>query len=180
MRPVSDQGGDQTQTRRKASVREAADALGISVEAVRGRIKRGTISHEKAPDGGVYVWLDADQTHDQTQPDDDQDANRPSDQTALVEALQSEISHLREVAQRRDERHAEEILRRDHIIAAALERIPAIESSGGLGSAATEADPPPPHPDVQGRETSTQRPTDSAGEIRPAAKRSWWRRLFGG
>ena len=38
---------------------EAADALGITVDAVRSRIKRGTIEHERVG-GRVYVLLVAD------------------------------------------------------------------------------------------------------------------------
>ena len=37
---------------------EAANALGVTVDAVRSRVKRGTIAHERAG-GRVYVLLDA-------------------------------------------------------------------------------------------------------------------------
>ena len=52
-------GGDRAATeRRRATVPEAAELLGISVEAVRSRIKRGTL--ESANDSGrTYVLLDA-------------------------------------------------------------------------------------------------------------------------
>ena len=42
------------------TVTEAADQLGFSVEAVRQRLKRGTLGHTKH-EGRVYVHLDADQ-----------------------------------------------------------------------------------------------------------------------
>jgi hypothetical protein len=54
-------------TGRRLTPRQAADQLGVSVEAVRGRIKRGTIAHERDANR-VFVILDADQTatgHDQ-------------------------------------------------------------------------------------------------------------------
>lgn len=120
---------DQPTTRRRASVREAAEELGISVDAVRGRIKRGSLAHGKAEDGSVYVWLET----DHPQLDDDQDADQPQlddqaqlgdnqggDQSPLIEALQDEVAYLRAQARVRDE----EIRRRDHLLAAALERIP--------------------------------------------------------
>jgi hypothetical protein len=46
-------------TRQVLSVPEAADALGVTVDAVRSRIKRGTIAHERQG-GRVYVSLNAD------------------------------------------------------------------------------------------------------------------------
>ncbi|HKH39171.1 MAG TPA: hypothetical protein VKA82_18615 [Rubrobacter sp.] len=41
-------GEDQSQTgRRRLTVAEASAVLGVTVEAVRGRIKRGTLDHER-------------------------------------------------------------------------------------------------------------------------------------
>ena len=42
-------------------MQEAAKILGITPEAVRQRLKRGTLAKEKAPDGTVYVLLYTDQ-----------------------------------------------------------------------------------------------------------------------
>ncbi len=42
------------------TVTEAARILGVGTDAVRKRIQRDTIEHERA-DGTVYVWLDADE-----------------------------------------------------------------------------------------------------------------------
>ena len=54
---------DQHHTRRerdqgfgsRVSVYEAADLLGVTVDAIRKRIQRGTIPHERHEDGRVYV-----------------------------------------------------------------------------------------------------------------------------
>lgn len=43
-------------SRRKLTTREAA-ALGISVDALRSRIRRGILESEKSADGKVAVWL---------------------------------------------------------------------------------------------------------------------------
>jgi hypothetical protein len=43
----------------KLTVREAAEHLGISEDAVRKRIQRGTLAHRKSSDGHMYVYLDA-------------------------------------------------------------------------------------------------------------------------
>jgi hypothetical protein len=58
-------------------VTEAADALGITVDAVRSRIKRGTMAHERKG-GRVYVLLGA----DESRPGHDQDIDQVSDQGA--------------------------------------------------------------------------------------------------
>lgn len=45
----------------RMTVQEAAAALGITVEAVRGRMHRGKYGREKGEDGRVYVVLTSDQ-----------------------------------------------------------------------------------------------------------------------
>jgi hypothetical protein len=98
-------------------VAEAADALGITVDAVRSRIKRGTIDHERKG-GRVYVLLGADEPrpgHDQdTDQGGDQGTTAPEDRTAeLIATLQEQLQAERLA-------HAE--ARR--LLMAALERIP--------------------------------------------------------
>ena len=69
--------------RRRVTVAEAAEILGITAEAVRTRIKRGKLDSVKEPPGPagtVYVLLQA----DQTEPNLDatpQGQDRTSDQT---------------------------------------------------------------------------------------------------
>ncbi len=58
---------------RRVTVKEAADLLGISPEAVRARIKRGTLYKEKGSDGTVYVWLGGHGTDDGTGRDQGRD-----------------------------------------------------------------------------------------------------------
>src|SRR5215203_7374238 len=100
-------GEDQSQTgRRRLTVAEASEVLGITVEAVRGRIKRRTLEHER-DSGTVYVLLDADQPHDQPRPDDGQtsDRPRPDDHADINEELRDRISYLeRQVEEEREAR----------------------------------------------------------------------------
>jgi uncharacterized protein with von Willebrand factor type A (vWA) domain len=100
-------GEDQSQTgRRRLTVAEASEVLGITVEAVRGRIKRRTLEHER-DSGTVYVLLEADQSHDQPRPDDDQtsDRPRPADHADINEELRDRISYLeRQVEEEREAR----------------------------------------------------------------------------
>jgi hypothetical protein len=122
-------------------VAEAADALGITVDGVRSRIKRGTIEHERKG-GRVYVLLGA----DESRPGYDQDTDQGGDQgtTAPEDRTAELIATLREQLQAERQAHAE--ARR--LLAAALERIPAIEApqeaseaSETVGEAPERADP---------------------------------------
>jgi hypothetical protein len=77
-------------------VAEASEILGITVEAVRGRIKRRTLKSERT-DKGVFVLLDADQTTDRPRPDIDQTTDRlQSDNSALISAKDETIATLRD------------------------------------------------------------------------------------
>ena len=53
-----DVGGDGLATRR-VTMREAADLLGVSKEAIRKRVVRGTLPSEMGEDGRRYVYLEA-------------------------------------------------------------------------------------------------------------------------
>jgi hypothetical protein len=156
------QGGDRSQTSRRYTVTEAAEILGITVEAVRGRIKRGTIGHERT-DEGVFVWLDTDRSETRREPDED----RSDDRAQLVEALREQVADLRE--QLAAERDANSENRR--LLAAALERIPAIEApEEPRESPETGGEPAGSTPPAEEQPEPTSRPQE----------RSWWRRMFGG
>ena len=58
MQPGAYQSAIGQPTKRLLTVHEAADALGLTVEAVRSRIKRGTLQKEKDDDGTVYVVVE--------------------------------------------------------------------------------------------------------------------------
>jgi hypothetical protein len=89
---------DQTPTSR-LTVSEAAAVLGISVEAVRGRVKRGTLKSERTKDGTVYVFVSG----DRTRPDYDQPNDQPNDQTLMVTRLEDEVEFLRDQVRRQQE-----------------------------------------------------------------------------
>lgn len=154
---------------RRFTVHQAAKALGITPEAVRSRIQRGTLDKEKGDDGTVYVRLNVDQLRTNADEHTDQSAyigDGTDDQSQLVEHMASEIEHLREMLALRDE----EIRRRDHLLAAALERIPAIES------------PDTPSEPRESPETTSEEPHSAHAPPEPRApseRRSWWRAFFG-
>ncbi|MDP9477548.1 MAG: hypothetical protein M3R38_17995 [Actinomycetota bacterium] len=151
--------------RERLTVSQAAAALGISAEAVRQRIKRGTIEHEKV-DGTVYVSVVGDGTR--------RDTDTTNDRTELVDRLRDEVRFLRNELRERDERHAEEVRRRDHLLAAALERIPELE-------AASPPEPPGEPESAAEAEAGGTSPNAGASPQTATQRRSsWWRRLIGG
>jgi hypothetical protein len=107
----------------RLSVYETADAMGVTVDAIRKRVSRGTIPHEKGDDGRVWIILDTDRYSSGNV----RDTDRPqSDASALTSQMQSEIDYLR--GQLESERQAHAEARR--IIAGLVERIPALEPPG--------------------------------------------------
>jgi hypothetical protein len=169
---TTDPTSTQHQTNR-VTVADAARLMGLSAEAVRMRIKRGTLASEKI-DGTVFVVLEADPTRPNSERTEDQTAERTSeqttDQTDLVDALRSEVAFLREELKDREEIRAEENRRKDTIIAQLTQRIPALPSS-----ASSE--------DSEGHDAATERAEGS--EIppetqEPSERRSWLSRFFFG
>jgi type IV secretory pathway VirB10-like protein len=102
-------------------VPEAAEVLGVTVDAVRGRIRRGTLDSERES-GTVYVWVERAESY---RPRPSAPVRGPSpDQSELVGELRGRVEDLREQLQAERQAHAE--ARR--IIAGLVERIPQLEA----------------------------------------------------
>jgi flagellar motility protein MotE (MotC chaperone) len=144
-------------TRRRLSVSDAADALGLTVDAVRSRIKRGTIAHERKG-GRVHVLLGTDESRPGHDQGGDQGATAPEDRTAEL------IATLREQLQAERQAHAE--ARR--IIAGLVERMPAIEASQEAAESPETVEEAP--------DRAEHRP--EAGGAQASVRRPWWRRMF--
>jgi len=150
----------------RVSVYEAADLLGLTVDAVRKRIQRGTIPHERREDGRVYVLLDKTRTPQEESGGPEagnaretyQDQRQVTYRTdELVESLQDQIEFLRR-----------ELERKDEILLRMTERVPEIETV--------------PAPRVSpgaaiGAETGVPVPPESQ-EAEPERRRSWLYRFF--
>ncbi len=148
-------------------VADAARLLGLSAEAVRRRIKRGTLASEKV-DGTVYVILDADPTQSNADPTNNQTTEPTTEKTAMVEVLSEHVAYLRE--QLDQEREANRENRR--IIAGLVQRVPEIEATPGPRDASE------PGPDLSpGLVEDPQ--GDNAGP-EAGVSRPWWRRKFTG
>ena len=146
-------------TSRRLTVQEAADVLGTSVDAVRMRVRRGSLASEKDPDGRVYVWVDGDSS--ETEPGLDVEPSM------LISAKDETIRILTQ--QFEAERRANEENRR--IIAALTSRIPELEAP----------QEPREAPETATAEPVESTPSDPARDAPEAPQpRSWWRRVFGG
>jgi hypothetical protein len=151
-------GEDRTPPKHRTTVAEAAEILGISAEAVRGRIRRGTLPVERES-GTVYVLLDH-PSEDRTTADQPRTTgDQPDDRTDLLIAeLQDRVRSLEE-ANRENRR----------IIAALTSRIPAIEAP----QEATET------PETVEGEPERAEPRPATGGAQEGARRPWWRRVLG-
>lgn len=179
MQTPSDQPETNQATDRCVTVLEAASLLGISEDAVRSRLKRGTLRREKGRDGTVYVLLGSvghtnrpttnQPTIDQATTEQSADQSTLSLMQAHLDSLQEQLDYLRD--QLDQERGANRENRR--IIAGLVNRIPELEAA-----------PQDASPDERESPQSASEPRSAAQasqgypeeEERPV---SWWRRLFG-
>ena len=152
-------------TGRRLTVAQAADALGVTVDAIRSRIKRGSIAHVREG-GRVYVVLgddqgatSVDQGSAQHAGHHDDERHRDVHRDELLEELRNRVRYLEE-----------ESRRKDHLLAAALERIPAIEAPRDVPHAREE----------DAEDAGGFEPRPAAGEAQEGSdRRPWWRRWFG-
>jgi hypothetical protein len=147
---------------RWVDLREAAELLDTSTEAVRKRAARGSLRSERR-NGRVLVWVDEGRT----------EGGREAqvDREALLEAKDETISILRDQLRLR----AEEIQRRDVIIsqltqanAALAARVPELEAAESREEVAQEP------------AEATPAPGQGTTDAQNGSERvSWWRRWFG-
>jgi len=150
-------------TDERLSLREAAVRLGVSESAVRKRVERGTLRSDKGPDGRRYVYLD---TGADNVTDTGADTFATHERDALISELRAHNDTLREQLEAERQAHAE--ARR--IIAGLVERIPAIEAPQESPEAAETVE----------QEPERAEPRSDAPGDQEAARRPWWRRVFGG
>jgi hypothetical protein len=134
--------------------------LQLSAEAVRSRIKRGSLQSVKEGNT-VYVLLDADQARPNRAPTNDQT-------TTLIASLQDQVAYLRGELARREETHLEESRRKDSIIAALTQRIPEIEAPKEP-SGATEPRESPTEPAGEPERAEPRIPADTPPDVREFA-----------
>jgi hypothetical protein len=163
-------------TRQRLNVQEAAEVLGISVDAVRMRTRRGTLDSEHE-NGRLYIWLDTDSSNVHPQ---GQDEALLREKDERIEELREQVHHFREVlAEERDARR-----RADTIIAqltqanaALAQRVPELEPP--REQEAPQEPPGGPQSAAAGS-VREEAPPAGDGAQEGVEARSWWRRVLGG
>jgi excisionase family DNA binding protein len=165
----------------RVTIQEAAERLGVKEDAIRKRIQRGTLRHEKTQEGRVFVWVDA--APDAAQ-DTAQDAYRDVSHDALLSAKDETIAALREQLVQANERDREsrrtiadltsslEEANQENrrVILALTSRIPAIEAPSDEREA----------PETVEEAPDRAEPRPATGGAQEPAWRRWRRRVFGG
>jgi hypothetical protein len=151
----------------RVTVAEAAQRLGVKEQAIRKRIARGTLPHDKGEDGRVYVYI-APGAEDEEQ---GTDTRASTYLEALVESLQDQNRFLRE-----------ELMRRDAILMNMTDTMRQLtapsspEESPGVSETGTEAaEGAGPHPRSTRGPQTQEGPSTKEGPER----RGLWSRLFG-
>jgi ribosomal protein L12E/L44/L45/RPP1/RPP2 len=153
----------------RRTVAEAADARGVSQDAVRKRIARGTIPHDRDASGRVYVYLSPSESVHETDQDIRQDDATKTVQDAYIRSLEDQIAFLRR-----------ELERKDTILLNLTDRIPQLEAPA---SPHAERSSESPETAEEAREGAEEEPHSATGGAHAPAQgpqeRPWWRRVFG-
>jgi hypothetical protein len=154
----------------RLSVAQAAAVLGVTQAAIYKRIQRGTVEHDKDPEGRVFVYVDAsDIPPDKSMDDADMSTDEfvdGSNGSELIAELRAHNEHLRQEV----EAWREEARRKDAILMTMAQRIPELEPAREVAPEPRES--PVRCSEEQGEGTG---PTNERDAQRP----SWWRRFFG-
>ena len=141
--------------RERVTVQEAARQLGITESAVRKRVQRGLLEHDKETDGRLYVYLD---TQDKVR-----DKVRDSSYDMLVRRLENENEFLRR-----------ELERKDTILLNMTEAMKALSPPPQEVSSE-----PRESPETVEEEPERAEPRPTTVESQESVHRPWWRRVFG-
>jgi hypothetical protein len=158
----------------RVSVPQAADHLGTTVDAIRKRVQRGTIPHERDRDGRVWILLDTGRPRQDTI----QDTVQPqSDSAALISEMRAHNATLQ--AQLEAERQAHAEARR--LLMAALERIPPqIEAPQEARESSETAEEQQGRGEPGSATGGAQEASESIRSRGSGTERgSLWRRMFG-
>jgi excisionase family DNA binding protein len=160
-----DRAGRPGPTNQRVTVSEAAEQLGITAEAVRMRIKRGTLRSERQA-GRVFVLLGPDRptehTTERTEPIEDRTAE-------LIATLQEQLAEERE-ARRRADTIIAQLARANEEQARTIREL---EAPSEPPSEARES------PQTVEEEPERAEPQPATVESQEGARGPWWRRVFG-
>jgi hypothetical protein len=157
---------DPTANQQRLTVHDAARRLGISEDAIRMRVKRGTLSADKEG-GRLYVLLDIEPTTEPTTDRTDE----------LIEELNDRVHRLEYQLDQEREARTEERRRQDTVIAQ-LSR--ANEEQARTIRQLEAPSEPRESPQTAREEPARAEPRPDRVEAQEGARRPWWRRMFGG
>jgi len=162
---------DEPQANQRLTVAQAAGLLGITEGAVRSRIKRGTLPTAKEG-GTVFVLLGGGTSEANQSPN----AGEPTDQSGLVVAqLLDRVASLeRQLERRGDETE------RLHQIIAGLAQANAEQARTIRAIEAPASDEPAEDAETVEEAPEGSEPRSATVSTQEAARRPWWRRMFGG
>jgi len=153
---------------RWVDVGEASRELGISSDAVRKRVARGSLESTRQ-DGNVLVWLDESRTEAGREAQVEEDG-------ALVEALRDQVTYLKEQLDIR----TEELREHRRLLAGLIERVPELEAPAGEpASSQTHEDAARVTP-RNGEWVSTTPVDREPQNGSEGVREPWYRRWFGG
>ena len=163
----------------RLTVAEAAEALGVTRDAIHKRIKRRSVEYEKGEDGRFYVYIDTSTPGLDESVDKSKDESKVEVLERLIEGQQDRIEFL----ERELERRGDETTRLHQIVGGLTQanarlaaRVPELEAPASPGARESPESPGP-----------TETPAEAPGESQTAtespqasdAGRPWWRRFFG-
>jgi hypothetical protein len=147
----------------RVTIARAAERLGLSQDAIRKRVRRGTLAQDRGQDGLIHVYIPATEGV-QDESKTGQDTGQDTAGDLYTRSLEDQVRFLRS-----------ELERKDAILLRLAERVPELEAPPQ--SAQEAQDVVESASEGESRETAPEEPqaTTSQG----SAFRSWWRRLFG-
>jgi hypothetical protein len=151
----------------RLTIQEAARQLGISEGAVRKRVTRGTLEHQKDEDGRVYVYLDAGA-------DDGVDVGADPNSNALISQLRDEVAYLRDENRRKDE-----IIMQQAMTMRQLSAAPPQEPSEDVETVEEEPDRAEPRYDAESAQEATEDAQQRSGWREPVDKLPRWHYVLG-
>jgi predicted DNA-binding protein YlxM (UPF0122 family) len=156
----------------RLSVMEAAEALGVTRDAIHKRIRRGTIEYEKGEDGRFYVYVDTSTSRVDQSAYESKDESKVEVLERLIEGQQDRIAFL----ERELERRGDETVRLHQIVAGLTQanaqlaaRVPELEAPQEAAEAAETVE----------EEPERAEPRPATAESQEPVQRPWWRRWFG-
>jgi hypothetical protein len=167
----------------RVSVQAAAERLGTTVDALRKRVQRDTIAHEKDSAGRVWILLNTDRTG-QDETGQRQDMRSDDVVVEVVAELREQVAYLRDQLNQEREARTEERRRHDTIIAqltqanaALASRVPELEAPRDP----SEAPEPTGGPETASEDLYGTSPQEAEDSLQGRSQRqgSWWRRFFG-